>query len=289
MEIPEEEDILDAAEEQARAEEVAAALSSLFLSAWDRNTDEALEAIRASLRRGDGAVDGQDIQRVVGELRPFLSRRMVEEVSGPVSQGVEAAFTVGGEDISAQAVVSTSVKDRQLKNFLSDNATFWVGNHYDQQVQSRIQEAADNVLSTTEGTLGRREAGQKFAEAFRGQFQKSDSYWRLLANDVTTKSRELGRVQGMVKAGIEQYRIDAILDRRTSDICRYLDGKVFDVADAVEQRDRLLQSEDPEAIKEMSPWLQAEQVVEMSVEELSSQGVLLPPFHGNCRSRIQAV
>jgi SPP1 gp7 family putative phage head morphogenesis protein len=289
MEDTGEERLLDAAEEQARAEEVAAALSTLFLSAWENNQEQALEAIQASLRQGDGDVGEDDIQRVVGELKPFLSRNMVREVSEGIGQGVEAAFTIGGEDISAQAVVSTNVKDRQLKNFLSDNATFWVGNHYDQQVQSRIQEAADNVLSTEDGTLGRRKAAEKFKEAFQGEIQKSNSYWRLLANDVTTKSREFGRVQGMVKAGIEEYRIDAVLDRRTTDICRFLDGTTFQVEDAVEQRDRLLESDDPEMIKEISPWLDADVITSMSVDELSQRGILLPPFHGNCRTRIQAI
>ena len=63
MEDTGEERLLDAAEEQARAEEVAASLSTLFLSAWEDNQEQALEAIQASLRQGDGAVGEDDIQR----------------------------------------------------------------------------------------------------------------------------------------------------------------------------------------------------------------------------------
>lgn len=296
MELPPEERAEAAAREQARAEEVAASLSALFLGAWDRNTDEAAAALEdaiqeATLAESDAGeeITDSEVQRLIGQLRPFLSQNMQQEVSDGLRQGIEASYTIGQETISVEAAVSVSVKDRQLKNFLQDNATFWIGNHYDQQVQERIQEAADNVLSTDEGTLGRRKAAQKFRETFEGEFQKSESYWQLLANDVTTKSREFGRVEGMVKAGIEEYAIDAILDRRTSDICRFLDGKVFEVEDAVEQRERFIEADEPQAIKEISPWLEADEIVDLSVDELAARGMLLPPFHGNCRSRIQAI
>jgi SPP1 gp7 family putative phage head morphogenesis protein len=204
-------------------------------------------------------------------------------------QAVEASYAIGQEAISVEAAASLNVTDRQVQNFLSDNATFWIGNHYDQQVQERIRSAADEVLSTEDGTLGRRKAARKFRDKFQGEFQKSNSYWRMLANDVTTKSREFGRVEGMVKADIEEYMIDAILDRRTSDICRELDGKTFRVERAVEHRDAIVNAEEPEAIKEQSPWLAAEELEPLSNEELAERGVLTPPFHGNCRSRLQAL
>jgi SPP1 gp7 family putative phage head morphogenesis protein len=275
--------------EQARTEEVAALLERLLRGEWEAQTQQGLRSVVETIESGSGPVSPDVIEQAVGQMRPFLRSRLRSAVRDGVVQAVDAAYAIGEENISARAAASINAKDRRLQNFLGDNATFWIGNHYDQEVQGRLRAAAKRVFENEGGALGRRKAAQEFQNTFSVQFQKSQSYWELLANDVTTKSREFGRVEGMVQAGIEEYRIDAILDRRTSDVCRHLDGKLFKVADAVAHRERLVESGDPKAIKEISPWPEADSIRALSAEELAERGVLLPPFHGHCRTRIQAV
>jgi len=292
-----------AGREQARTAEVQGLLEEALQQEWDRATRQALESTLGTLRRGQGPVTEEDVQQLLGELRPFLSRQLERGVTDTVGQAVTASYLIGQEEVATELAATLNVTDRRVQNFLQDNALFWIGNHYDQQVQDRIGEAADEVFENEDGVLPRREAGEKFREAFEGEFQKSTSYWRLLANDVTTKSREFGRVEGLVKADIDRYMIDAVLDRRTTAICRALDGREFRTGDAVEQRDQLVQADDPEAVKDQSPWPRerktedgeavavhdGERLSEMSNEELANSGILLPPFHGNCRTRIQGV
>lgn len=278
-----------AGREQARTEEVAALLERLLRQEWDRSTTTALEEIAATLEQQGGQMARDEVDELIGQMRPFLQSQLRSAVQTGVATAVETSYSIGQEAVSVEAAASLNVTDRRVQNFLSDNATFWVGNHYDQQVQERIRDAADEVFENEGGVLGRRKAARKFRDAFGQQFQKSESYWRMLSNDVTTKSREFGRVEGFVKAGIEEYMIDAILDRRTSDICRTLDGKVFDVEQAVEHRDAVVSADEPEAIKEQSPWLEAEVIEPLSNEELAERGVLTPPFHGNCRTSLRAL
>jgi hypothetical protein len=61
------------------------------------------------------------------------------------------------------------------------------------------------------------------------------------------------------EAGIRQYRIEPVLDEQTTNICRYLHGKTFSVADALRRFDRIEQLEDPEAIKQAMPWVREAQ------------------------------
>ncbi|MBN9159585.1 MAG: hypothetical protein BGO98_02820 [Myxococcales bacterium 68-20] len=56
------------------------------------------------------------------------------------------------------------------------------------------------------------------------------------------------------EAGIRQHRIEAVLDEQTKNICRYLHGKTFSVADALRRFVSIEALEDPEAIKQAMPW-----------------------------------
>lgn len=118
---------------------------------------------------------------------------------------------------------------------------------------------------------------------------ESDHYWELTADAITTRSRSFGSIEAMVKADVTQYRWDSVVDHRTSDICRSLDGKVFEVAAAVEVRDAMIAAETPEEAKEIMPWLKPDEVVDTPVEELQRLGVVLPPAHALCRASIQIV
>jgi hypothetical protein len=128
------------------------------------------------------------------------------------------------------------------------------------------------------------------------------------------------------EAGIRQYRIEAVLDEQTTNICRYLHGKTFSVADALRRFDRIEQLEDPEAIKQAMPWVREAQDRETgrtrlyvdggrgrtdlaevarsamgtrddrgdfralaSDSALNEVGIGFPPYHGLCRSTTLAV
>lgn len=54
---------------------------------------------------------------------------------------------------------------------------------------------------------------------------------------MATKSREIGRVTGYQRAGIQRVQIRAHLDERTTPCCRQLHGRVIEVQTLVDQRD----------------------------------------------------
>ena len=131
----------------------------------------------------------------------------------------------------------------------------------------------------------------------------------------------VGEGRSFAEAGIQRYVIEAVLDEQTAELCRYLDGKMFSVGDALAQFDRLDRLDDPEDAKREKPWVRErlnpetgrkelfvqrgeEQtriaVVERSGvgsrdergefsrglanHELMDLGVSFPPYHGLCRT-----
>ena len=93
---------------------------------------------------------------------------------------------------------------------------------------------------------------QKMAKALMDRLETAYYQSERLVRTETNYILNQAHLQGYKDAGLGRYRIDAHLDSRTSKICRQLDGKVFNIEDAV-------------------------------------VGVNMPCFHPNCRTRIVPV
>jgi hypothetical protein len=102
------------------------------------------------------------------------------------------------------------------------------------------------------------------------------------------------------EAGVEEYEFRAVMDQRTSRICRELNGRVFSVPRVMNVVRQALDGP-PSAIESVAPWptFDAERndffiqtgdrrsyLGGQSEEWLADHGVALPPLHGNCRSVI---
>ncbi len=93
--------------------------------------------------------------------------------------------------------------------------------------------------------------------------------------------RAWAAVQQLQEAGVVYAEIWAILDQRTSAICREMHGRVIKVADAVAEIDRL---------SGLSPAAFAAQLAPLDprlVRLQGSAGQLLPPYHPHCRSLVK--
>jgi hypothetical protein len=123
---------------------------------------------------------------------------------------------------------------------------------------------------------------------------------------------------------VDRYRFEAVLDEVTSEVCRFMHGKVFTVEHAMDRFRDVERARDPERIRDVQPFVEVgadpegnqvlfyerggrrravAQVDEPAVGErdevgrysralsppqLEAAGVTVPPLHGRCRSTIVA-
>jgi len=85
------------------------------------------------------------------------------------------------------------------------------------------------------------------------------------------------------------YRIKAVLDRKTSKICKRMNGKTFKVEDAIVQLERAMLAPSIGDIRQIHPWIPNTQAVlaqleKSTSEDLAGKGWRVPPFHPRCRS-----
>jgi hypothetical protein len=126
-------------------------------------------------------------------------------------------------------------------------------------------------------------------------------------------------VSAYAEAGLERYRILAVMDAHTTPLCRFLNGRTFSVRMALDRFDVIDRLEDPEEIKNALPWGREARDpktgtihiyvargdtrttvatyepseptrIRAAVSDEALEGIWgFPPYHGLCRSTTVAV
>jgi len=196
----------------------------------------------------------------------------------------------------AQTEPSFDLYDEQAIAQLQDDQMVWIGEHYDKNVRDTVRTAVKpNVI---EG-LGRVEAGKRLSRIIEKQLKKvvvpggfsgSDAkYFEGLAANTATNSRVRGQVRSFVDVGVTRLEIVNPMDNRTSQICQYMNGKVFTIPQAVSQIEKVSGATTPDQVKQFHPWLSAKKVKEIGAggtKDLAKQGIVLPPYHFRCRTTV---
>lgn len=117
--------------------------------------------------------------------------------------------------------------------------------------------------------------------------KKPESYWDLLADHTCKKIREIGRVSGYEKAGIEYVQFRVHLDNRTTKICRAMHVRIIVVKDMRSHVNSYLDacaSKNKKKIKDSWPWISDKDAMEIAgkkTSDLIRDKVIMPPFmHG---------
>ncbi|MFT9292212.1 MAG: minor capsid protein [Liquorilactobacillus satsumensis] len=141
----------------------------------------------------------------------------------------------GNEITTVNAVPEKKVTEfrqlstRYVKQALSER---WHGKNYSQRIWNNTDKLADRLqeLFTAQQMSGmsEREMAQEIEKEFGAGIYNAKRLIRTEANYFHNKIK----LDSWKERGVEEYQLVAVLDKRTSQICRHMDGKVFKVKDA---------------------------------------------------------
>lgn len=119
--------------------------------------------------------------------------------------------------------------------------------------------------------------------------QSGDRLLQMVSGLHTNRLSSWGFIAESDMRGLTTYRLNAMLDNRTSEFCRFIHGKTFTIEDARGIIEQGVHADDPNALKEIHPWpLQTraamEEYAKLSNEELVARKLHVPPFHPYCRT-----
>lgn len=294
-----------------RVDQAAKSAGAIF--AGGGTLEKAYKAVDGIMGRWDSDVSsryGDDIQEVYGLARNAGWKK----ANGQTGSSLQYTVPNFTEEIEAgrsavkvekakrrKKVAATKPSfdlfDEQAVLQLQDDQMLWIGIHYDSNVRKTVREAVKPGL--IQG-LGRVEAGKRVAEAVGknlrkvtvpGGFNGSDAkYFEGLAANTATNGRVRGQVRSFVDIGVTRLEIVNPMDKRTSPICAFMNGRIFTIPEAASQIERSSGATTPEQVKESHPWLSKPKAAGIAKKggdrALARAGLSLPPYHFRCRSTV---
>ncbi len=258
-----------------------------LLEEWSNGTSIALsEALE--ILTGTYAISEDAAREVLAILDSRLGAGFATAVVGDIEDLISKSYSLGKSDILTpkQIAFNLHIADQSAIAWLQEFDMFWIGNYYKRNVSDLIAGIVEDGLQLG---LGRADVGKElkdFFDAYPGLSAKPDVYWRGVAANGMNRSRNFGMVQGWQDVGVQYLKFHAVMDERTSAVCREMNGRIFPVSVAADQRDRLLAVSNPEDVKQIMPWPKVEEIQGLTTEQINAKNIAMPPLHFHCRSTV---
>ena len=216
------------------------AVSELAGLLQDRASDSDDAAVRAAI-----SVLDVDWHRTNATQRRTLIARALEAAGRRTARVPRAVQAVFGE-AATEVVEATrdaarrgqrlaiaadfNALDRRIVRHLRSSQANFVRDEYGRRHEAFGEKARRIVAEGLEAGLGREDIARDLEHAAqaviagRGRF-----YWEVVAGSFVSRGRSFAQLSAYAEAGLERYVIEATLDERTTNICRFLHGKTFSV------------------------------------------------------------
>ncbi len=303
-----------------------AQLAGLLSKKAADSDDAAVRAAVAVLDVDWGSTTAAQRSTLVGRALQAAGRstagvpRAVGAVFGDAAKEVVQATRDGARRGQGLAIAADfNALDRRIVRHLTTSQANYVRDEYGRRHEAFGERARQIVAQGLEAGLGREDIARDLEAAARDVIAGRGSfYWETVAGAFVANGRSFAQLSAYAEAGIDRYIIEAVLDERTTEICRFLDGKTFSVENGLGTFERV--EANPDAAKELTPWVrdgvdaQGRRIMfvdrggstrrvaivdrpgigtrdergsysaGLSTARLQEIGVSFPPYHGLCRS-----
>ena len=274
------------ASRRLKIEELAELLKEALARTWDQRRRnfilELLERIRVwgwkqTLKREHIKVIEEMFERYFGES-------LVDYVQRPIVQFVYSAYETGKFQFS----FPLSEKDLNALKILEDYTNFWLKKAESETVEQKMKARLKQYFK--EG-ITLEDLASRLQEDFEGILKERKHYWKTVATHWASTYRNLGTVISYEQAGIQYAKVVAVLDERTTRICRRMHGKIIEVSALVEEKERVLNNlkrkrKEFKPLVEEKDWERFKKITLRTDGEFyrNKQIPKLPPYHFGCRT-----
>ncbi len=303
-----------AGEEAKSLDRAIAMLDVNWTAMTGTDRDRVIEAARLAVGK-----TGAKLIKPVTQVLTVVGPRVVKASRRGTRKQVPAKF-------KTKIGIDMTLRDKRItKNLIASQALF-IRDEWGRRSATFSALAREIVGEGVDQGLGRDAIAQALETRLSAAvgLKKSKNYWGVISGVFTNRSRTWGQLASYQDAGIQTFIFTAVMDEATTDQCRALNGRSFEVANAVKRYEEVEQAPDPEMVKDIMPWIRVGsdgqggkimftqtrdgrrtivgEVVRSGVgkkddpgrfrgmftsKQLEAIGAFMPPLHGRCRSTIE--
>jgi SPP1 gp7 family putative phage head morphogenesis protein len=267
----------------------------VLINAWDSSLRVAARTAIKSLSDvpKHQRVNEEYLKALEYTIRGQLGEDFAYALDSKVKTFSELCYKLSSQESQFNKIkFSFTPTDYRNIEMIKKQQVFWLKEHYSGSVSDRL---SDILSQSIENKWTRLELSKELQTHFSDLYKGGKPYFEGLAEHTSLRVREFARLTNYQKCGVKYYQIVAVMDERTSDICRALNGKIFKVADAIETMEEMFNvseitdvEEAKARLNQLAPFVKDSQIVYDSDEVpigIDGNHTIFPPFHWRCRTR----
>lgn len=244
--------------------------------------DEVVMALVTAMRRSSGEHTAaivraatERLDRDWGRLTEAQREEAFQRAAGAVIERIDALATaatapiegsvrnlIGNTRRATSAANGLSVRDifsasdEMAARFARTSSGFFFRSTGGRILSGAVDTTARRVISKglREG-WDKQTIGEQLADALRGTVgQRSQSYFEMVASVAMARARTYSTLRAFDDAGITVFKLQSVLDEVTSDICRFMHGRTFEVRTALRRYEEVNASP-PGAVVDLQPFV----------------------------------
>lgn len=250
-----------------------------MLGAYQGEVDRIMRGLEDRLAKGDAdsALDWLD-----GEMRDKLPA----EVTAAVREHIRNAWVDAATSGVKPAQKTATEKLPSAIKWFDAAQNYDYGAVYNDFRDDMRQAVLDEIEGSGAGSRAIRDKAIAAAKA-AGKILTEDeaqNRYRMVVSNAVNKARNFSQVLSMQELGFQELEIVAILDQKTSAICRGMNGRRVRIETMANFVNDVLDTE-PAAVPKSFPWPKTAPQGK-TTQVIESMSCKMPPYHGHCRTTV---
>lgn len=160
------------------------------------------------------------------------------------------------------------------------NNFYWVGKEFNKGFSDRLK---DIIESAFRGEVARSELAGRLKDEFASELNQSVRYFEGVSDHIISQNQNISTVNQARKYGVKYYKVVAVMDSRTSAICRSMNGRLIPAEHIERQCDNIMNAKDMASKKAAATWAKAPY---NGRSDKMDSNFGMPPYHFRCRTEI---
>ena len=160
------------------------------------------------------------------------------------------------------------------------NNFYWVGKEFNKDFSDRLK---DIIESAFRGEVARSELAGRLKDEFASELKQSVRYFEGVSDHIISQNQNISTVNQARKYGVKYYKVVAVMDSRTSAICRSMNGRLIPAEHIERQCDNIMNAKDMASKKAAAVWAKAPY---NGRSDKMDSNFGMPPYHFRCRTEI---
>ncbi|MDY6119999.1 MAG: hypothetical protein SPI03_01465, partial [Campylobacter sputorum] len=128
---------------------------------------------------------------------------------------------------------------------------YWMGKEYNENLQTKLKNLIEKNFN---GEISQDEIPKVLKDEFGAIINADENYFRGVSDHISLQAQNVATITQGSKYGVKYYKVLAIMDKKTSEICRSMHGRIIPAGHLENQADKIINAKTMAQKKAAATW-----------------------------------